>query len=84
MSGTHRVIVFTTPTCPWCQRAKSYLRSKSIPFKEVDVSRDQQAARELVRRTGQLGVPVIEIDGRAVVGFDQRQVDRLLGLVAAR
>ncbi|MHB1496708.1 MAG: glutaredoxin family protein [Acidimicrobiales bacterium] len=84
MSGTHRVIVFTTPTCPWCQRAKSYLRSKSIPFKEVDVSRDQQAARELVRRTGQMGVPVIEIDGRAVVGFDQRQVDRLLGLVAAR
>lgn len=84
MSGTHRVIVFTTPTCPWCQRAKSYLRSKSIPFKEVDVSRDQQAARDLVRRTGQLGVPVIEIDGRAVVGFDQRQVDRLLGLVAAR
>jgi glutaredoxin-like YruB-family protein len=76
--------VFTTPTCPWCQRAKSYLRSKSIPFKEVDVSRDQQAARDLVRRTGQMGVPVIEIDGRTVVGFDQRQVDRLLGLVAAR
>lgn len=84
MSGTHRVLVFTTPTCPWCQRAKSYLRSKSIPFKEVDVSRDQQAARDLVRRTGQMGVPVIEIDGRAVVGFDQRQVDRLLGLVPAR
>ena len=84
MSGTHRVLVFTTPTCPWCQRAKSYLRSKSVPFKEVDVSRDQQAARDLVRRTGQMGVPVIEIDGRPVVGFDQRQVDRLLGLVRAR
>ena len=84
MSGIHRVLVFTTPTCPWCQRAKSYLRSKSIPFKEVDVTRDQQAARDLVRRTGQMGVPVIEIDGRPVVGFDQRQVDRLLGLVPAR
>ena len=84
MSGIHRVLVFTTPTCPWCQRAKSYLRSKSIPFKEVDVTRDQQAARDLVRRTGQMGVPVIEIDGRPVVGFDQRQVDRLLGLVRAR
>ena len=84
MSGIHRVLVFTTPTCPWCQRAKSYLRSKSIPFKEVDVPRDQQAARDLVRRTGQMGVPVIEIDGRPVVGFDQRQVDRLLGLVRAR
>ena len=84
MSGIHRVLVFTTPTCPWCQRAKSYLRSKSIPFKEVDVTRDHQAARDLVRRTGQMGVPVIEIDGRPVVGFDQRQVDRLLGLVPAR
>jgi len=84
VSGTHRVLVFTTPTCPWCQRAKAYLRSRSVPFREVDVTRDAHAARDLVRRTGQIGVPVIEIDGRLVVGFDQRQVDRLLGLVPAR
>ncbi len=81
---SHRVVVFTTPTCSWCARAKSYLRTQGVHFKEVDVSRDPHAARDLVRRTGQMGVPVIEIDGRPVVGFDQRQVDRLLGLAAAR
>jgi glutaredoxin-like YruB-family protein len=77
---TYRVLVFTTPTCPWCQRAKQYLRQKQIPYREVDVSRDAAAARDLVRRTGQMGVPVVEIDGRPVVGFDQRAIDRLLGL----
>jgi len=76
----HRVIVFTTPTCPWCTRAKSYLRSRGVAFREVDVARDQAAARDLVRRTGQMGVPVVEIDGRPIVGFDQAKIDSLLGL----
>ncbi|MDA8203938.1 MAG: glutaredoxin family protein [Chloroflexi bacterium] len=76
----HRVLVFTTPTCPWCSRAKSYLRSKGVQFREVDVSRDPSAARDLVRRTGQMGVPVVEIDGRPIVGFDQPKIDALLGL----
>ena len=67
----HRVLVFTTPTCPWCTRAKSYLRSRGVKFREVDVARDPAAARDLVRRTGQVGVPVVEIDGRPIVGFDQ-------------
>ncbi len=76
----HRVLVFTTPTCPWCTRAKAYLREQHVPFREVDVSRDAAAARDLVRRTGQMGVPVIEIDGRPVVGFDRPRINRLLGL----
>lgn len=78
--GAHRVLVFTTPTCPWCTRAKAYLRERRVAFREVDVSRDAAAARDLMRRTGQVGVPVIEIDGRPVVGFDRPQIDRLLGL----
>jgi glutaredoxin-like YruB-family protein len=78
----HRVLVFTTPTCPWCTRVKSYLAQQRVPFREVDVSRDASAARDLVRRTGQVGVPVVEIDGRPVVGFDKQQIDRLLGLPA--
>ncbi|MGE5291749.1 MAG: glutaredoxin family protein [Micromonosporaceae bacterium] len=77
---THRVLVFTTPSCPWCRRAKQYLREQRVPFREVDVSRDAAAARDLVRRTGQMGVPVIQIDGRPIVGFDRPQIDRLLGL----
>ena len=76
----HRVLVFTTPTCPWCNRAKTYLRGKGIPFREVDVSRDAAAARELVRRTGQMGVPVIVVGNRPIVGFDQPKLDRLLNL----
>jgi glutaredoxin-like YruB-family protein len=77
---SRRVLVFTTPTCSWCTRAKSYLAQRRVPFREVDVSKDPAAARDLVRRTGQMGVPVIEIDGRPVVGFDRARIDRLLGL----
>jgi glutaredoxin-like YruB-family protein len=79
---THRVLVFTTPSCPWCVRAKKYLRERNVRFREVDVARDPAAARDLVRRTGQTGVPVVEIDGRPIVGFDKPQIDRLLGLAA--
>jgi glutaredoxin 3 len=78
----HRVLVFTTPSCPWCVRAKQYLRERNVKFREVDVARDPAAARDLVRRTGQMGVPVVEIDGRPIVGFDKQQIDRLLGLAA--
>ncbi len=83
-SQRHRVIVFTTPTCPWCTRAKSYLRQQHVAFREVDVSRDAAAARDLVRRTAQMGVPVVEIDGRPIVGFDRARIDQALGLASAR
>ena len=78
--GTHRVVVFSSPTCVWCMRAKTYLRTQGVPFRDVDVSRDPAAARDLVRRTGQMGVPVIEIDGVSIVGFDQARIDSALGL----
>jgi glutaredoxin-like YruB-family protein len=75
-----RVVVFSTPTCPWCDRVKAYLRQQKVTFRDVDVSRDQAAARDLVRRTGQMGVPVVEIGGKPVIGFDRAKIDRLLGL----
>ncbi len=75
-----RVVIFTTPTCSWCRRAKQYLQEKKVRFKEVDVSRDQAAARDLVRMTGQMGVPVILVGSRPIVGFDRAQLDRLLTL----
>ena len=78
----HRVVVFSSPTCVWCTRAKTYLRTRGVPFRDVDVSRDPAAARDLVRRTGQMGGPVIEIDGRPIVGFDQARIDTALGLRA--
>jgi len=75
-----RVIVFTTPTCTYCRAVKNYLRQRRIRFKEVDVSRDQRAARDIMRRSGQMGVPVIDIGGKLVVGFNRPMIDKLLGL----
>ena len=75
-----RVVVFSTPTCPHCRHAKQYLKSRGVHFTDVDISRDERAARDMVRISGQQGVPVIQINGRPVIGFDRAQIDRLLGL----
>jgi glutaredoxin 3 len=75
-----RVIVFSTPTCSYCNMAKQYFRQKKVRFRDVDVSRDPVAARDLVRRSGQMGVPVIDIGGKIIVGFDRPKIDQLLGL----
>ena len=75
-----KVIVFTTPTCHHCTSAKRYLREKAIKFKEIDVSRDQKAAQDMVRRTGQQGVPQLWINNRPVVGFDRAKIERLLSI----
>jgi len=74
------VIIFTTPTCSFCNAAKRYFRERGIKFSDVDVSRDPAAARDMVRRSGQSGVPVIDIGGKIVVGFDRAKIDQYLGL----
>ena len=75
-----RVIVFTTPSCSFCNMTKKYFREKGIKFKEVDVSRDSAAARDMVRWSGQMGVPVVEIGGKIVVGFDRPNIDKYLSI----
>ncbi len=75
-----KVIMFTTPTCSFCNAAKRYLREKKIKFKEIDVSRDQRAARDMQRRAGTTGVPVILINNRPIVGFDKPKINRLLNI----
>ena len=75
-----KVVIFTTPTCSWCRAAKTYLKQKKIRFKEVDVSRNPSAAKDLERVSGQRGVPVLLIGNRPVVGFDKPKIERLLGL----
>ncbi|MCK4326842.1 MAG: glutathione S-transferase N-terminal domain-containing protein [Candidatus Diapherotrites archaeon] len=74
------VIVYSTPTCPWCDRAKDYLKEKGIDFTAYDVAADQEKAVEMIEKSGQRGVPVIDINGTIVIGFDQAKVDGLLGL----
>lgn len=73
-----QVTVYTTPSCSWCTTLKTYLRSNHILFTEVDVSKNEQAAKEMVQRSGQQGVPQTSIDGQIVVGFDKNKINRLL------
>jgi len=75
---TQQITVYTTPTCTWCTAVKQYLDDKGFSYDEVDVSADVQRARELVERTGQYGVPVIDVDGEFVVGFDRARLEALL------
>ncbi|GAP10812.1 glutaredoxin-like protein, YruB-family [Bellilinea caldifistulae] len=75
-----KVIIFTAPTCTYCNMTKKYLREKGIRFKEVDVSRDPAAAKDMVRRSGQMGVPVLDIGGKIVIGFDRPKINQYLGI----
>ena len=72
------VKVYSTPTCPYCTMAKKYLDSKKIDYVNVDVSTDRSAATEMVSKSGQRGVPVIEIDGNFIVGFDKDKIDSFI------
>ena len=73
-----KVVIFSTPTCPYCKRAKEYLSRKGIPYSEHNVAADRNAAQEMVKKSGQLGVPVIAVDDKIIVGFNQVQLNRLL------
>jgi glutaredoxin-like YruB-family protein len=77
---SHDVTIYTSPTCSWCQATKEYLYAREIDFEEVDVSEDMRRAMEMVEKSGQQGVPVVEIDGEIVVGFDRARIDALLEL----
>lgn len=72
------VKVYSTPTCPWCSMVKKYLDEKNVQYEDFDVSKDREAAAEMVSKSGQRGVPVIDINGSIVVGFDKDRIDSLL------
>ena len=73
-----KLLLFSTPTCSWCRRAKRYFKQHGVSFKEIDIERDADAARDIVRKTGQTGVPVIKIGRRWIVGFDKEQIGKEL------
>ncbi len=77
-----RVIVYSTPTCPHCNTLKDYLKRNQIPFRDIDVSKDQKMAQELVRKSGQQGVPQTEINGKIIVGFNRSKINEMLGIQA--
>ena len=74
------VIVYSTPTCPFCIRAKQFLKDNNIQFEDIDVSENHEKAQEMIKKSGQMGVPVLEIDGKIIVGFDKDKIKEELGL----
>ncbi len=72
------VIVYSTPTCSYCSLAKDYLREKGISFTDYNVAQDMKKADEMVKKSGQMGVPVLDVNGRVIVGFNKVEIDQAL------
>ena len=72
------VSIYTTPTCTYCRKAKDYFREHRVGFTEYDVSRDVKKADEMMLKSGQMGVPVIDINGRVIIGFNLPEIERAL------
>src|SRR3989338_5424956 len=75
-----KVIVYSAPTCVYCRMAKDFLTDKNIPFTEYDLSKDIPKREEVIKKTGQMAVPVIEVDGETMIGFDESQLSKMLGI----
>lgn len=75
-----QVKIYSTPTCPYCKTAKEFLVENNIQFEEVDVAGSQTAAQEMIAKSGQMGVPVLEVDGQVIVGFDRAKIKSLLNI----
>jgi len=76
----HKIRVFSTATCPYCVTLKQFLKEKEIEFEDIDVGADQKAAEEMVEKSGQRGVPVVDIDGEIIVGFDKEKISKILNI----
>ncbi len=76
----HKVTMYTTPTCGFCHMAKDYFNSNGVKFEQKDVTEDMDAQKEMIQKSQQMGVPVIDIDGKIIVGFDRPNIDKALGL----
>ncbi len=74
------VTIYSTPSCGFCHQAKDYLTEKGVAFTDIDVADDQVKAEEMVQKSGQMGVPVIDINGQIIVGFDKQKINALLHL----
>ena len=73
-----KVKIYSTPTCPYCKMAKEFLTQKGVEFEDIDVSTNHEAAQEMIKKSGQTGVPQIEINGKVIVGFDKEAIEKEL------
>lgn len=74
----HNVIIYTTPACPYCAMTKAFLRKNGVEFVEVNVAEDKAAALEMIQKSGQMGVPVLDIDGEIIVGYNLNAIKKAL------
>jgi glutaredoxin-like YruB-family protein len=75
-----KIIIYSTATCPYCKMVKEYLKNNNIEFVDFDVADDQAKAEEMIKKSGQMGVPVLDIEGKIIVGFDREKINQELGL----
>ncbi len=76
--ASSKVKVYSTQSCPWCQKAKEFLTDLHVPYEEIDVSQDEKGRNEMIEKSGQLGVPVLDVNGTIIVGFDQEAIEGAL------
>ena len=74
------VIIYSTSTCPWCIRAKQFLKDNNVQYADFDVSSNSEKAEEMTQKSGQMGVPVLDIEGTIIVGFDKEKIKQSLGI----
>ncbi|MBI4098854.1 MAG: glutaredoxin family protein [Candidatus Magasanikbacteria bacterium] len=75
-----KITIYTTPTCPYCKMAKAFFKEHNVAYEEKDVANDSALAEEMVKKSGQMGVPVIDIDGQIILGFDRAKLSTLLNI----
>ena len=75
-----KVKVYSTPVCPWCVKAKEFLKENKVPFEEINVLADREAASEMIQKSGQMGVPVVDINGEIIVGFNKNAMKKALNI----
>ena len=75
-----KVIIYSTPTCPFCQRAKQFLDDNNVEYEHIDVAADAAKREEMTEKSGQMGVPVLDIEGEIIIGFDQEKISKALEL----
>jgi len=75
-----KIRVFSAPGCPYCYTLKEFLKEHNIEFEDIDVSKDEKALKEMIEKSGQMGVPVVDIDGEIVIGFDKEKICQLLNI----
>lgn len=72
------VKIYSTPTCPYCEMVKEYLKERNVKYEELDVSNNEAAQKEMLTKSHQMGVPVIDVDGTIIIGFSRSEIDKAL------